>query len=94
MDLPSSLTLKVFVLSDFEENCYLLFNKERRNCIVIDPGAHPCELIKFIREKTTDEKGNIIYGRVIGVNLDAQSQDFRNGLDTMIENLNCFFISL
>ena len=44
------------------------------------------ESVKFIREKTTDEKGNIIYGRVIGVNLDAQSQDFKNGLDAMIEN--------
>ena len=60
MDLSSSLTLKVFVLSDFEENCYLLFNKERRNCIVIDPGAHPCELIKFIRDNTLLPLGILI----------------------------------
>lgn len=60
MDLSSSLTLKVFVLSDFEENCYLLFNKERRDCIIIDPGAYPLELIEFIKDSSLTPLGILI----------------------------------
>lgn len=60
MDLSSSLTLRVFVLSDFEENCYLLFNKERRDCVIIDPGAHPSELVEFIKDNNLSPLGVLI----------------------------------
>ena len=40
------------------------------------------ESVKFIKEN----------GRIAGVNLDAQSQEFRDGLDTMIENFIADYI--
>ncbi|MDO4585825.1 MAG: MBL fold metallo-hydrolase [Planctomycetia bacterium] len=45
----SDLEVKMFVLSDFQENAYVVRLKNRNDCVIIDPGLEPQELIEFLK---------------------------------------------
>ena len=43
--------LKTFTVGPMEANCYILYNPDRREGLIIDPGAEGACLIKFIKEE-------------------------------------------
>ena len=47
----SDISLRVFVLSEIQENCYVLSDKERDDCVVIDPGINPAEVVDAIKHE-------------------------------------------
>lgn len=40
-----------FVLTPFEENCYILYDDEHRDALIIDPGEASPMLLQFLKEK-------------------------------------------
>jgi glyoxylase-like metal-dependent hydrolase (beta-lactamase superfamily II) len=43
--------LKTFTVGPMEANCYILYSPDKREGLIIDPGAEGERLIKFIQEK-------------------------------------------
>jgi len=43
--------LKTFTVGLMEANCYILYNPDKREGLIIDPGAEASRLIKFIRKE-------------------------------------------
>jgi len=43
--------LKTFTVGPMEANCYILYSPDKREGLIIDPGAEGARLIKFIQEK-------------------------------------------
>ena len=43
--------LKTFTIGPMEANCYILYSPDKREGLIIDPGAEGERLIKFIQEK-------------------------------------------
>ncbi|MGI6401217.1 MAG: MBL fold metallo-hydrolase [Thermoguttaceae bacterium] len=46
----SDITLKNFVLSEIQANCYVVNVKDRSDCVVIDPGDAPYKVIRHMKE--------------------------------------------
>jgi len=49
--------LRTFTVGPMEANCYILYNPDKREGLIIDPGAEGSRLIKFIQK----EKISILY---------------------------------
>lgn len=43
--------LKIFTVGPMEANCYILYNPDKREGLIIDPGAEGSHLIKFIKQE-------------------------------------------
>ncbi len=43
--------LKAFTVGPMEANCYILYNPDKREGLIIDPGAEGSRLIKFIKQE-------------------------------------------
>jgi len=43
--------LKIFTVGPMEANCYILYNPDKREGLIIDPGAEGSRLIKFIKQE-------------------------------------------
>jgi len=43
--------LKIFTVGPMEANCYILYNPDKREGLIIDPGAEGAHLIKFIKQE-------------------------------------------
>ncbi|MFB0527332.1 MAG: MBL fold metallo-hydrolase [bacterium] len=43
--------VKIFTVGPMEANCYILYNPDKREGLIIDPGAEGSRLIKFIRQE-------------------------------------------
>ena len=43
--------LKIFTVGLMEANCYILYNPDKREGLIIDPGAEASRLIEFIRKE-------------------------------------------
>lgn len=46
--MPAEIQLETVVSAPFEENSYILRRPDRSDCLVIDPGLEPGEIIDFI----------------------------------------------
>lgn len=49
--LSSDVVIERFVLSDFQENAYVISTSRSSDCVIVDPGMEPEALIRSIREK-------------------------------------------
>jgi len=47
----SELNIQKFIFSDFQENCYLVHRVDSSECVIVDPGMEPDDLIAEIREQ-------------------------------------------
>lgn len=56
----SQISLKRFVLSDIQENCYLLSLKESSECVIIDPGLDAQPLVEFLQKESLVPKAILI----------------------------------
>lgn len=43
--------LKIFTVGPMEANCYIFYNPDKREGLIIDPGAEGSHLIKFIKQE-------------------------------------------
>jgi len=43
--------LKIFTVGPMEANCYILYNPDKKEGLIIDPGAEGSRLIKFIKQE-------------------------------------------
>ncbi|NIM03735.1 MBL fold metallo-hydrolase [bacterium] len=43
--------VKIFTVGPMEANCYIVYDPDKREGLIIDPGAEGSRLIKFIRQK-------------------------------------------
>jgi len=43
--------LKIFTVGPMEANCYILYNPDKKEGLIIDPGAEGARLIKFIEQE-------------------------------------------
>lgn len=43
--------VKIFTVGPMEANCYIVYNRDKREGLIIDPGAEGSRLIKFIRQE-------------------------------------------
>jgi len=43
--------IKAFTVGPMEANCYILYNPDKREGLIIDPGAEGSRLIKFIKQE-------------------------------------------
>lgn len=43
--------LKIFTVGPMEANCYILYNPDKREGLIVDPGAEGSRLIKFIKQE-------------------------------------------
>ncbi len=43
--------LKIFTVGPMEANCYILYNPDKKEGLIIDPGAEGARLIKFIKQE-------------------------------------------
>lgn len=43
--------LKIFTVGPMEANCYILYNPDKREGLIIDPGAEGSRLVKFIKQE-------------------------------------------
>lgn len=43
--------LKIFTVGPMEANCYILYNPDKKEGLIIDPGAEGSRLIKFIEQE-------------------------------------------
>ena len=56
----ADISISTFVLSDFNENCYLVHLKGETDCFIIDPGDEPGEVIDAIKEQNLNPKAILI----------------------------------
>ena len=47
----ANISCRVFVLSEIQENCYVLSGKGRDDCVVVDPGIDPAEVVDTIERE-------------------------------------------
>ena len=45
----SDIVFRCFILSEIQENCYVLSLKGRDDCVVVDPGIDPSEVVEAIQ---------------------------------------------
>ncbi len=46
----SDVVFQTFVLSDIQENCYVLSLNKRNDCVIVDPGINPSEVVAAIKD--------------------------------------------
>lgn len=56
----TDLEIKTFVNSDFEENLYVVWLKDSKDCIAVDPGFDPREAIEFIKKEGMTPRGILV----------------------------------
>ena len=49
--LSSDVAIERFVLSDFQENAYVVSKRNSADCAIVDPGMEPEILIRFLQDK-------------------------------------------
>ncbi len=45
----SDIVFRCFILSEIQENCYVLSLKGQDDCVVVDPGIDPSEVVEAIQ---------------------------------------------
>lgn len=74
------MIIETFVLGTLEENCYLLYDREKGSCAVVDPGSRPGRLIRRIEELSLN---------LTAVLLTHGHFDHILGLDMLLEQSFC-----
>lgn len=54
------LKIKRFVGGSLESNCYIINNREKGSCYIIDPGYEPAKIIEYVEENSLDAAGIIL----------------------------------
>ncbi len=56
----ADVVLSKVILSDFQENAYIVALKDRSDCVVVDPGMTPDRLLSFLESKNLTPKALLI----------------------------------
>lgn len=54
------MRMRRIVCGNLESNCYVIYQKEGRDCFIIDPGYNPEKILKFIKENKLKVKGILL----------------------------------
>ena len=54
------MIIKKFVGGNLQSNCYIISNRHKKSCFIIDPGYEPDRFIIYARENCFDPKGIIL----------------------------------
>ncbi len=58
--LSQDVVIERFVLSDFQENAYIVSRRASSDCAIIDPGMEPDSLIKSVQERQMSPRAILI----------------------------------
>lgn len=57
---PPAIQLAAIVSAPFEENTYVAWLEGHRDCLVVDPGLEPDEILKFLEEQSLEPAAILI----------------------------------